>query len=93
VNERQGWEEFIRLERKRLEERREGKLRGALGEPLPGETKVQLDKIGEEERARAELGLVAVVGAEGRTSYRYIHALDRDDMEDRLAARWLEKGG
>jgi hypothetical protein len=35
---------------------------------------------------------VAVVGADGRASYRYIDALGGEDIEDRLAAEWLEEG-
>jgi hypothetical protein len=87
-----GWQEFKRLERRRLDERREGKLRRVLGDPLPGETAEQLDRIGEGDRIRACQGLVAVVREDGRASYRYIDALGRDDMEDRLAAEWLEVG-
>ena len=86
------WQEFMRRERKRLDERREGKLREALGEPLWGETVELLERIGEEDRMRACQGLVAVVGADGRACYRHIDALGRDDMEDRLAAEWLEEG-
>ena len=33
-----GWEEFMQMERKRLSEHREGKLRSALGTPLPDES-------------------------------------------------------
>jgi hypothetical protein len=84
-----GWQEFMRLEHRRLEERRAGKLRRALGDPLPGETKAQLDRIGKEDRLRAGQGLVAIIGADGRASYRYIGALGGDDMEDRLAVEWL----
>ena len=87
-----GWQEFMRLEHRPLEERRAGKLRRALGDPLPGETKAQLDRIGETDRIRACHGFVAVVGSDGRASYRYIDALDRDDMEDSLAAKLLEAG-
>ena len=86
------WQEFMRMERRRLNERRQGKLRQALGEPLWGETVELLDRLGEEDRLRACQGLVAIVGADGRAFYRYIDALERDDMEDRLAAEWLEVG-
>jgi len=87
-----GWQEFKRLERRRLNERREGKLRRALGDPLPDETVEQLERIGEGDRIRACQGLVAVVREDGKAFYRYIDALGRDDMEDRLAAEWLEVG-
>ena len=86
------WQEFIRRERKRLDERREGKLREALGEPLSGETVELLERLGEEDRLRACRGLVAVVREDGRACYRHIDALGRDDIEDRLAAEWLEEG-
>jgi hypothetical protein len=87
-----GWDEFMRQERRRLDERRQGKLRESLGEPLPGETVELLERIAEEDRLRACQGLVAVVGADGGSSYRHIDALGGDDMEDRLAAQWLEEG-
>ena len=87
-----GWQEFMSMEHERLDERCEGKLREALGKPLPGESVELLDRIGEGDRLRAHHGLVAIVGADGRTSYRYIGALDREEMEDRLAAQWLEEG-
>jgi hypothetical protein len=86
------WQEFMRMERRRLNERRQGKLRQALGELLWGETVEQLDRLGEEDRLRACQGLVAIVGADGRASYRHIDALGREEMEDRLAAEWLEEG-
>jgi hypothetical protein len=87
-----GWQEFMRMERRRLNERRQGKLREALGEPLWGETVDLLDRLGEEDRLRACQGLAAMVGADGRASYRHIDALGREEMEDRLAAEWLEEG-
>jgi len=86
------WQEFMRLERRQLNERRQGKFRRALGDPLADETLEQLEGIGEGDRLRACQGLVAVVRKDGRAFYRYIEALERDDMEDRLAAEWLEVG-
>ena len=73
-----GWQEFMRMERRRLNERREGKLRRALGDPLPDETVEQLERIGEGDRVRAGQGFVAVVREDGRASYRYIDALVHD---------------
>jgi hypothetical protein len=87
-----GWQEFMRLERRRLNERREGKLRRALGDPLPDETLEQLERIAEGDRLRARQGLVAVVREDGKAFYRYIDALERDDIDNRLAAEWLEVG-
>jgi hypothetical protein len=49
-----GWEGFMGMERRQLRERRAGKLRRALGLPLPGESVEQLDRIGEQDRRRAK---------------------------------------
>ena len=84
-----GWEGFPRIERQQLRERREGKLRRALGRPLPGESVEQLDRIGELDRRRAERGLVAVVDRGGRISYEHIDDLGRLDMDARTAAERL----
>ena len=65
----------MQMERTQLRERREGKLRRALGPPLPGESVEQLDRIGNQDRLRAEQGLVAVVGESGRISYKHIDDL------------------
>jgi hypothetical protein len=51
-------EDFMQLERRRLRERREGKLRRALG--MPDVSVVELDRLGEEDRMKAEQGLVVV---------------------------------
>lgn len=58
----------MRMEREQHWERREGKLRRALGILLPGESSEQLDRIGEQDRVRAERSLVALEGEDGTTS-------------------------
>jgi succinyl-CoA synthetase alpha subunit len=86
------WEGFMQMERTQLRERREGKLRRALGPPLPGESVEQLDRIGNQDRLRAEQGLVAVVGESGRISYKHIDDLSSLDMHFRTAAEWVQVG-
>jgi hypothetical protein len=91
-----GWEGFMQMERRRLRERREGKLRAALGNPLPGESTEQLDRIAEQDRWRAEQGLVAVMGAGIRIYYKRIDDLGRLDMRFRIATErvtvvWLKE--
>ena len=49
---------FHAMERRQLTERREGKYRRALG--MPDESVEELDRLGEEDRMRAEQGLVGV---------------------------------
>ena len=86
----------MEMERKRLRERREGKLRRALGRPLPGESVEQLNRIGEHDRRRAEQGLVPLMGRGGKIYYKHIDDLGRLDMHSRTAAermtvKWLKE--
>jgi hypothetical protein len=78
--ERVSWEGFMQMERRQLRERREGKLRAALGIPLPGESVEQLDRIGAQDRRRTAQGLVAVVGQGCRIFHKHIDDLSRLDM-------------
>jgi len=89
---RVGWEGFKEMERRQLRERREGKLRRALGFPLPGESVEQLDRIGAQDRRRADQGLVALVGRGGGISYKHVDELGRPDMNTRLAAERVVDG-
>jgi hypothetical protein len=91
-----GWEGFMRTEREQLRQRREGKLRRALGVPLAGETAEQLDRIGERDRRRAEQGLVAVVGRGGAIYHEHIDDLGTLDMSlrtvaERVVVGWLKE--
>jgi hypothetical protein len=91
-----GWEGFMQMERRQRQERRAGKLRRALGIPLPGETGEQLDRIGDQDRQRAEQGMVAVMGAGSEISYERLDELGRLDMNARTAAErvqvdWLKE--
>jgi hypothetical protein len=88
-----GWDGFIEMERTKLRERRHGKLRRALGWPLPGESKEQLDHIGGLDRRRAERGLVSIKEGEGvKISYKHIDDLGLSDMRFVTAAEWVEVG-
>jgi hypothetical protein len=82
----------MQLERRQLRERREGSLRRALGDPLPGETIEQLDRIGEADVLRAEQGLVAVMVEHGTIAYKPLADLLRQDMTLRTAAEGVEVG-
>ena len=91
-----GWEEFKQMERQQLRERREGKLRRALGVTLPGETTEQLDRIGEQDRRRGEQGLVPLIDRDGTISYKHIDELSRLDMNarsvaERVVVDWLKQ--
>jgi hypothetical protein len=85
------WEGFMEMERKRLWERREGKLRRALRMALPGESVDRLDRIGEHDRRMAEQGLVPIKEG-GRISYKHIDDLSPLDMRFVTAAEREEVG-
>jgi hypothetical protein len=87
-----GWQAFMELEHEQLRERRNGKLRRALGMPLSGESVDELDRIGAQDRLRAEQGLVAVEGEDGDISYERLDDLGRHDMTARTAAERVEVG-
>jgi hypothetical protein len=86
-----GWEGFMQMERTKLRERREGKLRRALGRPLPGESSEQLDRIAEQDIIRAEQGLVSIKQG-SRISYKHIDDLSPLDMRFITAAEQVEVG-
>jgi hypothetical protein len=87
-----GWDGFTEMERTKLKERREGRLRKALGMPLPGESKEQLDRIAEDDQRRAKQGLVSIKGEHGRISYKHIDDLSPLEMRFITAAEWVEVG-
>ena len=59
--------------------------------PLPDEPVEQLDRIGEQDRLRAERGLVSIKGEGGKISYKHIDALGSLDMRFRIAAERVER--
>ena len=48
----------MEVERRELEQRRNGQLGRAIGRALPGESQEELERIAEEDRRKAEEGLV-----------------------------------
>jgi hypothetical protein len=84
------WEGFMQMERRQLWERREGKLRRALGMPLSGESVEGLDLLGEQDQLRAEQGLVAIMGEGGNITYKHLDDLTSLDMHFRTAAERVE---
>jgi hypothetical protein len=85
------WEQFICTERRELELRKEGQLAGLLGEPLPGEPPVALERLASEDRRQAREGLVALMSG-GKASYKRLEELSPDDMPARIAASRARTG-
>jgi hypothetical protein len=84
------WEAFMQMERRQLWERREGKLRRALGVALLGESGEGLDQLGEQDQLRAEQGLVPVVGEGDKIFYKHIDDLSTQEMNFRTTAERVE---
>jgi hypothetical protein len=81
-----GWEGFMQTERRQLRERREGKLRRALGVPLAGESAEQ----------GPSGGLWVIVGGEGTITHKPLDDLTRLDMglrtaAERVSVEWLRE--
>jgi hypothetical protein len=92
--EKAGWEEFMEMERRALEERKGGQLRSALGRVLAGESQEELDRLAREDEKRAQDGLVELL-KEGESLYKHIDDLTPEDRVGRIRAErarrlWLE---
>ena len=83
------FEQFIEIERGRLQKHASGALADALGYALPGESQEQLDRIVAEDQRLAQRGMVKLkVGEE--VSYKHIDELTREDRQARMAAELEE---
>ena len=82
------WESFVQEELRELELRKDGQLVRLLGEPLPGEPTVALQRLASEDRRQAEEGLVALM-SNGKVFYKHLKELSEEDMPARVAAKRL----
>jgi hypothetical protein len=71
-----------------LEKRKAGQLANSLGEALPGEPSAALERLADEDRRQAEVGLVALMSM-GKVSYKHLDELSPKDMPARIAANRL----
>ena len=79
------FDEFMDMERARLQEHASGKMARALGYALPGEPQEELDRIAQEDQQLAQEGMVKLkVGGEIR--YKHVDELTREDRRARIAA-------
>jgi hypothetical protein len=82
------WERFMQEELRELELRKGGQLARLLGEPLPGEPQVALERLALEDQKQAEEGLVALMSG-GKVSYKHLDELSEKDRPARIAANRL----
>ena len=89
------WEQYMEVERKELEQRRNGQLGRALGRALPGESQEELDKMAEEDQRKAEEGLVELRSGDD-VWYKHIDEMTREDRQARIdsenfRAAWIRE--
>jgi signal transduction histidine kinase len=90
------WERYLQAERKELRLRREGLLARLLGAPLQDESLSELARLAEEDRLRAEAGLVELRNPDGVTVYKRLEDLTSADSRARAEAErartaWLKE--
>ena len=82
---KQSWRRFLEAERRELRARREGKLARLLMITLPEESQDELERMVEEDRRRAEEGLVELRRGD-EVFYKHIDDLAVEDMPARMEA-------
>ena len=80
------WERFMEAERRELRMRREGHLAKILGPPLPEESPEELEGLADEDRMRAEEGLVDLMDESGKITHKPIDELAPEDWRARTRA-------
>ena len=89
------WEQYMEVERKEVEQRRNGQLGRALGRALPGESQEELDKMAEEDQRKVEEGLVELRSGD-EVWYKHIDEITREDRQARIdsenaRAAWIRE--
>ena len=77
---------FIAAARRELENRRNGHLHQLLGDPLPGESSEELERLASEDETRAEQKLLSLMNPDGEITYKYIDDIIPEDRTARIAA-------
>jgi hypothetical protein len=77
------WEQYMEVERRELEQRRNGQLGRALGLALPSESQEELQRIAEDDQRKAERGLVELRSGD-EVWYKHIDEITRDDRPARI---------
>jgi hypothetical protein len=89
------WAQYMEVERRELEQRRNGQLGRALGLALPGESQEELQRIAEDDQRKAERGLVELRSGD-EVWYKHIDEITRDDRPARIEsenarASWIQE--
>lgn len=76
----------MEIERRELEDRRNGELGKVLGSAMAGESQEELDRMAREDRENAERGLVELV-EDDTVVYKHIDDLTLEDRAGRIKAQ------
>ena len=76
----QQWRRFVEAERAALENRRRWQLAKLLRRTLPGESREELERLAQEDRSRAEAGLVELRDGDG-VYYKHVDGLTPKDLQ------------
>ena len=97
----EAWRLYLAAERRELRMRQEGHIAKLLGRALPDESPEELKQLAEEDRLRANEGLVELLDKRGKITYKRIDELTPGDRTARtraegvqiewLAERWARK--
>ena len=83
---KQAWGRYMEAERREVEMRREDHLARILGPALPDESAEEIERITEEDRLRAQEGLVELMDESGEITYKHIDELTPQERTARTRA-------
>jgi hypothetical protein len=92
----EAWRLYMEAERRELRMRQEGHLAKLLGRALPDESPEELERMAEDDRLRAEEGLVDLMDEHGQITYKHKDELAPEDRPARLRSEgarieWLSE--
>jgi hypothetical protein len=82
----EAWALYMEAERNGLQMRQGGHLAKMLGRALPDESAEELKQLAEEDRLRAEEGLVELMDERGQITYKHIDELAPENRRTRIRA-------
>jgi hypothetical protein len=82
----EAWALYMEAERKELQMRKGGHLAKMLGRALPDESPEELKRLTEEDRLRAQEGLVELMDERGEITYKHIDELSPENRMARIRA-------
>lgn len=89
------WQRYMDIERKELQDRKNGELAKVLGAAMAGESQRELDRLAREDQRKAEEGLVELREGD-EVFYKHIDELTSKDRPARIEAQrrrlqWVEQ--